>query len=151
MSRPKAQSVTVDPAPPPEPNERDKAAIAFASARVLARRKRAAIVVVGKASAVQVASPHSDHNGHSRQMLDAFGTASNDFANGALTQLLNAIADKASEAPGQASINAALAVVGGTEPANEVEALLASQMAATHGLGNDDAGADATKRFAQSD
>ena len=102
--------------------------------RVLARHKRAAVKVIGKGPAVKVESPHGDDGGHYHQMLDAFGTPSGDFMNATFAQMLNAITEKGADAPNQLAINAALAVMGGVEPANEVEALIASQMAATHSL-----------------
>ena len=66
-------------------------------------------------------------------MLDTFGTASNDFASVAFSQMLEAMRDR-DGSPTQIGMNAALAIVDGLEPDNEVEALLAVQMAATHGL-----------------
>lgn len=131
MTKPNTKAIA---AATPAPNERDKAAIDRAAGRVLARHKRAAVKVVGKGPAVKVESPHGDDAGHYRQMLDAFGTPSGDFMNATLAQMLNAIKDKGVDAPSQLAINAALAVMGGVEPANEVEALIASQMAATHSL-----------------
>jgi len=124
----------VEVAAAPAPNERDKAAVDRANVRVLARHKRAAVKVVGQGTTIDVASPHADASGHFRQLLDAFGTPSADFMNATFGQLVDAIANKAGEAPNELAINAALAVMGGADPANEVEALLASQMAATHGL-----------------
>lgn len=118
----------------PEPNGRDAVSIARATGRVSARHKRAAVKLEGKAEDLKVTSPHSDAAGHTRQMLDAFGTPSIDFMNSTFSQLLNAIADKGSEVPTEVSTNAALAVMSGIEPGNEVEALMASQMAATHSL-----------------
>ena len=132
MTKPKKQTIS---AAPPAPNERDKAAIDRASGRVMARHKRAAVKVAGnKGAELQIQSPHGDGAGHHRQMLDAFGTPSGDFMNAAFSQMLNAITDRGADAPNEVAINAALAVIGGVEPANEVEALIASQMAATHSL-----------------
>lgn len=130
----KAKQPTVPSAPLPEPNKRDKAAMDFAKARVLARRKRASIAIDGTGSDLRASSPHADASGHHTHLLDTFGTASSDFMNATLTQFLNAVADRGTSAPGEVAINAALAVMGGVEPQNEVEALLASQMAATHSL-----------------
>ena len=66
-------------------------------------------------------------------MLDAFGTTSYDFMATTLGQLLDTLNER-NAAANESNVNAALAIVGGTEPANEIEALLASQMAATHTL-----------------
>ena len=128
---PKAAEVA---APLREPNERDKAAIARATERVLARRKRASVKVHGESKDMRLGATHFDDDGFQKQLLDTFGTASSDFLNTALAQMLNAIHDNGDTTPGATQINAALAIVGGIEPENEVEALLATQMAATHGL-----------------
>ena len=82
---------------------------------------------------MQVAALHADASGHTRQMLDAFGTSSHDFMSAAVGQLIETLREREG-VPSQVVINAALAVVGGAEPDNEIEALLASQMAATHAL-----------------
>ncbi|WP_310496822.1 hypothetical protein [Sandarakinorhabdus sp.] len=118
----------------PAPNGRDKAAIARASARVLQRHKRASVDVEGEAGSLSVAPPHTDLSGHHRQMLDAFGTPSADFMTATFSQLVTTITNRANAAPDESEINAALAMIGGAEPANEVEALIAVQMAATHSL-----------------
>ena len=120
--------------PAPEPNERDKAAIVRASARVLARPKRASVRLQGgDIRSALIAPPHSDEIGHARQMLDTFGTVSHDFMATAFGQLLDTLTGR-DKAATESEINATLAIVAGAEPANEIEALLASQMAATHGL-----------------
>lgn len=129
------KSKVIDGAKPlREPNGDEQAAIKQSAERVLTRRKRVAVRVEGPASGLRVSSPHSNSAGHSAQLLDAFGTSSGDFLNAALVELLNAILDKGAAAPNAGTVNAALAVMGAVEPANEVEALMATQMAATHSL-----------------
>ncbi len=130
----KAKTALAPVVQPPEPNERDKAATARASARVTARPKRASVRLQGgDLCAASIAAPHSDKTGHGYQMLDAFGTASHPFMAVTLGQLLDTLTGRDTAAT-ESAVNAALAIVGGAEPANEIEALLASQMAATHGL-----------------
>ena len=120
--------------PAPEPSERDKAAIARASARCIARPKRASVRLQGgDVRTAVIAPPHSDEIGHARQMLDTFGTASHSFMAVTLGQMLDTLNGR-DKAATESEINATLALVGGVEPANEIEALLASQMAATHAL-----------------
>lgn len=118
----------------PEPNDRDKAAIARAYARFETRGKRASVKVSGTGAAVAIDSPHSDVAGHRRQLMDAFGTPSSDFAYGALALLLEALTERGADLPSEVATNAAIAMVSGVEPANELEAMIASQMAATHSL-----------------
>ena len=134
MAKTKALATVPEPLSVPEPNARTVAAIDRAKVRVLARRKRIAVklgTVIG--GAVTISAPHTDETGQHYQMLDTFGTASNDFASVAFSQMLEAMRDR-DASPSQVGMNAALAVVDGLAPDNEVEALLASQMAATHGL-----------------
>ena len=63
-------------------------------------------------------------------LMDALGTSDTDFLNGLLRQLVNA------GSPGQEAdeegLNFMLAVVKGVEPKDQVEAMLAAQMAAVH-------------------
>jgi hypothetical protein len=66
-------------------------------------------------------------------LLDAFGTTSKDF----LASELNRLGSQLAVGPlhtGQTEMNAALAAIDGTRPENEMAAMLASQMAATHSL-----------------
>jgi hypothetical protein len=64
-------------------------------------------------------------------LLDAFGTTSKDF----LASELNRLGSQLAVGPlhtEQREMNAALAAIDGTRPENEMAAMLASQMAATH-------------------
>jgi len=134
MAKSKALATVPEPLPVPEPNARSVAAIIRAKARVLARRTRIAVKLDSvSGGTVKISAPHIDENGQGYQMLDTFGTASNDFASVAFSQMLEAMRDR-DATPTQVGMNAALAIVGGVEPDNEVEALLAVQMTATHWL-----------------
>lgn len=119
----------------PAPGEREQAAMTRAKARVLDRRERfeSMLVDTGSGSAT-FGVPHSDQAGGQMRLLDAFGTCSTDFAASALGLLATAMRDTGKPLPTDARMNAALAMVDGTAPANEVEAALATQMAATHDL-----------------
>lgn len=132
MAKPaSALSVT----PPAEPSDRTKAAIAYAKERLAARRKRVALRVERSAGKpISVGAPHSDISGHHAQLLNAFGTTSSDFVDLALSQLLAAIRSRGEALPSDTAINGALAMIEGLEPETEAEAMLACQMAATHGL-----------------
>ena len=119
----------------PAPGERENAAMARAGARVLGRRKRyAAALVEGSSGKVSISVPHSDDAGGQMRLLDTFGTCSSDFATDALGMLATAMRDCGKPLPTGARLNAALAMVDGIAPANEIEAALAMQMAATHDL-----------------
>jgi hypothetical protein len=119
----------------PAPGERERAAMARARTRVLDRRKRfeSALADTGSGGAT-FGVPHSDHAGGHMRLLDTFGTCSMDFAASSLGQLATAMRDTGKPLPTDARLNAAIAMVDGSEPANEVEAALAMQMAVTHDL-----------------
>jgi hypothetical protein len=133
MTKAKRQPIA-DAAVKPDPGARDVAAIAYAKGRIAERRNRVAVNVDGEGSALAFSCPHSDADGHYRHLLDTFGTTSPDFINVAISQMLEAMRGRGKAAPGQAEINAALAFISGIEPANEVEAALAAQMAVTNGM-----------------
>lgn len=134
MAKPKALAPIRGPLPVSEPSPRTVAAIDRAKSRVLARRKTVAVNLVGSnAGALTISAAHTDETGQHYQMLDTFGTASSDFASVTFSQMLEAMRDR-DATPRQDGMNTALAIVGGMEPGNEIEALLATQMAATHGL-----------------
>src|SRR6202522_4012504 len=61
--------------------------------------------------------------------MNAIGTASEDFLEGLILQLVNASREKT---PSEKAANFMLAVVKGIEPRDQIEAMLAAQMAAVH-------------------
>ena len=130
----KRKEPTVAPAPPAAPSVRRSAAIEAAKARVLSRTERASVKLASAdGGIVGITAPHTDEVGQHYHLLDTFGTASADFMGATFSQLLESLSD-ASGTPNETTVNAALAIVGGLEPSNEIEALLAAQMAATHSL-----------------
>jgi hypothetical protein len=127
-----AHDPTFLPVPPPGP--RTKAAIADATARVGERRRRVAVTAELKEGGTLIVDPgHDDRLGWQNQLLDAFGTPSDDFTNFALQALGNALAPRG-KGVDAVRLNAGLAIVDGIRPTNETEALLAVQMAAAHTL-----------------
>ena len=62
--------------------------------------------------------------------MEAFGTASPDFANGLISDLINI--GSASRNVDLKGTNYVLSIVKGIQPKDEVEAMLATQMAAVH-------------------
>ena len=130
-----AKATKQKPIPPARlPTEREAADIARAEARVAGRARPVRVRhEASVANKVSLAAPHSDVNGHARQLLDTFGTTSHDFMCTAFGQLLDSLSPR-DAVPKETEINAALAIVGGVQPTNETEALLASQMASTHAL-----------------
>jgi hypothetical protein len=117
----------------PEPSEHEQKAIALATARRATRAPRVAVSLtqIGPQSA-QSGPNHTDARGWCDRVLDALGTTSADFLTVELCRIMNAVG--ATGEDGEAKVNAALAVVDGLKPRNEIEAMLASQMAVTHSL-----------------
>ncbi len=68
--------------------------------------------------------------------MDALGTRSSDFANTEVQHMVAALQPEHS-VPTEAQLNSLLAVVHGIQPRDELEAMLASQMAVTHALAMD--------------
>jgi hypothetical protein len=123
--------------PPPNPVER--AEIEKARKRTKARAPRIVMHVEDRGKAGSVVYPaHSDEEGHDYRLADAFGTRSLQFARSMLKGVGNATADHSLDydfspgSPNQLAFNAALAVIDGVRPKDEIEATLAAHMAVTN-------------------
>jgi hypothetical protein len=112
----------------PEPKVWERAAIDKARKAYFKRTNR----LEAKARDGEIGTPHSDKVGWCLQYLNAFGTTSYDFANVEMNRLISVVSSGAE--PDMRRLNAALAVIDGIQPENEVEAMLAVQMAATHAM-----------------
>ena len=123
MRRKKSQSGTSAGKPLPDPTERERREGMESARRIRARRRR---VQVGP----DIGSPHNDRSLWTAQLVDAFGTSSTAFCNRMVNQLANGMR-RESETHDHGT-NAGLAVVASLKPENEIEAMLAVQMAATH-------------------
>jgi hypothetical protein len=134
----KRASAPAAPKPPhPTPTASDTARIAEAAARVSQRKASPEIrLFETDGKVIKLTPPHTDFVGWGSQMKDVFGTASHDFAETELARLMNACGLNAKTEPRMAEMvtNTALAFVTGICAKNELEAALASQMAATHTL-----------------
>lgn len=120
-------------APIRAPNEPEKTAIEAARARVRSRGCRLQLDLEQSESGdiTRVGGGHSDHAGWLARLEDVFGTSGHAFAVAQLNTLI--VASKRSDGVvDQTQLNAMVAIVEGTRPENEVQALLAVQMAATH-------------------
>ena len=77
--------------------------------------------------------PHSDEEGHEYRLADTFGTRSLQFAYSMLKGLGKATEDHSLDydfspgSPNQLAFNAALAVIDGVRPKDEIEAMLAAR------------------------
>ena len=122
---------------PPHPVER--AQIEKARKRTKARSPRIAMHIKDRGTGVPTLYPdHSDEEGHQYRLADAFGTRSLQFVYSMLKGLGNATADPSLNmdfgpaSPDQVAFNAALAVIDGVRPKDEIEAMLAAHMAVTN-------------------
>src|SRR5262249_17107142 len=123
--------------PPPNPVER--AEIKKARKRTKARAQRIAMHIENRGKAGSVVYPaHSDDEGHEYRLADAFGTRSQQFVYSMLNGLGKATEDRSLDynfspgSPNQLAFNAALAVIDGVRPKDEIEAMLAAHMAVTN-------------------
>jgi hypothetical protein len=124
------------PAPVPSPTDREQQEIEIARTRLVDRRQPARAKVQSKHyGSRSFSSPHADHAGFRARLADALGTASPDFVDASLHQLVQAVSHCDSpEGGSEMELNAALALIESVRPTNEIEAALALQMAATHRL-----------------
>jgi len=120
--------------PPPNPVER--AEIEKAIKRTKARAPRVAMHVEDRGKAGSIVYPvHSDEGGHEYRLADVFGTRSLQFVYSMLRGLGKATEDHSLSldlnpgSPDQLEFNAALAVIDGVRPKDEIEAMLAGHMA----------------------
>jgi hypothetical protein len=128
---PIAESTTPPvPAPKFEPKPQERAAVEawFERRRQRAPAPRLKVEKKGAASQVGLDHPHPETG--SILLMAAVGTSSADFLQSLISQLVNA--GSKGPAADEDGANFMLAVVTGIEPRDEVEAMLASQMAAVH-------------------
>src|SRR6476620_8015115 len=118
----------------PPPGDRENAAIAAARQRASLRKPTVKVRVGASDENIPtVGNPHSDFEGWKVRLTDAFGTASFDFAQSNVAHLLT-IFDAKSDGARQIMANAALAVVSGLQPKDEIEAILSMHVAVNHAL-----------------
>jgi hypothetical protein len=123
----------IPPAPPVAPSPAEMRQIHNAEKQVAAKRPVPEVRIGQDAHGHPVLGlPHTDEAGWQVQMKAAFGTASGAFVDAEILRLLAALQATRDDLPLETKINAALAVIAGVGPRNEVEALLAVQMAMTH-------------------
>jgi hypothetical protein len=123
--------------PPPNPVER--AEIKKAKKRTKGRAPSIDMHIEDRGTGAPVVYPaHSDDEGHMYRLADAFGTRSRQFVCWMLKGLGNATEDHSLDydfspgSPNQLAFNSALAVIDGVRPKDEIEAMLAAQMAVTN-------------------
>ena len=121
------------------PNEIDGEQIQKARKRTKARTPRISVHIEDLGAEGHVLYPHhSDDEGHRYRVADVFGTRSVHFVHAMLSGLGKATEDHSENkgySPGSSdeiAFNAALAVIDGVRPQDEIEAMLAAHMAVTN-------------------
>jgi hypothetical protein len=116
-----------------DPSVAEKQEIAAATERQGKRAPRVALNVTQSKTETMLSPTHSDVAGWQTRLRDALGSSSDAFVDIEIARLVTAFRNSAGEIDARA-VNAALAVIDGLKPQNEIEAMLALQMALTHGL-----------------
>lgn len=116
------------------PNSSEARAIEAAKVAQETRPARAQVdrEVDGSEGALTLRAPHSDDGGNAALLAKTFGSSSDHFVNASMLHLAQLTA-RGSDVS-MPDFNASLALIGAIGPQNELEAVVAAQMAATHDL-----------------
>jgi hypothetical protein len=115
---------------PYEPTPRERAAVKACFDRREKTLPSPRMKVSMKKNVATISPDHSDEAVGKMLLMEALGIAEPDFLNGLLRQLANV--GTTGRAVDERELNFMLAVVKGVEPKDQVEAMLAAQMAAVH-------------------
>jgi hypothetical protein len=126
----KDQMAASTPALPYQPSPREQAALEAQKERVERSKPAPRIKVTDDEGANIITPDHPDLGLGTSLLMEAMGTADPDFLIGFTKQLARASSGK--EAMDEEALNFMLAVVKGIEPQDQIEAMLAAQMAAVH-------------------
>ena len=121
---------TTELAKPYEPTARERIALEAHRDRRRKRGPAPSLRVSTKGEVSTISINHENEAVGNSMLLEALGTADVDFLNGFLSQLAN-VGSKG-RVVDESELNFMLAVVKGIEPRDQVEAMLAAQMAAVH-------------------
>lgn len=86
----------------------------------------------GGADSKDVSFDHPDHETAFALLMESLGTADPHFAEGIVNQAANIGVRPSGKDPGAKDLNFTLSIVAGIEPRDQVETMLATQMAAVH-------------------
>jgi hypothetical protein len=117
-------------AKPYVPTARERSALDAHLDRRRNRKPSPSLKISMKGDVATISTDHADEAVGNSLLLEALGTADVDFLNGFLAQLAN-VGTKG-RVVDESGLNFMLAVVKGIEPRDQVEAMLAAQMAAVH-------------------
>lgn len=103
-----------------------------ASKRLFTRRARVEASTSEENGVLHIGAPHADEGGFAVRLRDCFGTTSEGFQHQAIGRLGAIMRRNGTDLPTEAELNAGLAAIDGLRPRDEIEAMLAVQMVATH-------------------
>jgi hypothetical protein len=127
-TKPATDDTTKDAEKPPyKPTPIEAKAIAAYKAAKETRGPRLKVAIEGNAA--KLTPDHPDAAIGTLAIMRAIGTADLDFCDGLTLHLVNA---SKGQGPSEKAVNFMLAVIKGIEPRDEIEAMLAAQMAAVH-------------------
>jgi hypothetical protein len=115
---------------PYEPTPHEQEALATFFARQKARKPSPRMTVTNKKGVTQIGVAHPDPGIGQALLMEAIGTADLDFADGLIRQLADA--ERRGDKVDERHLNFMLAMIKGIEPRDQIEAMLAAQMAAVH-------------------
>lgn len=123
-----AATTAVSEAYQPTPDE--QAVLSAHLARRKQKRPSPRIRLIEKAGSVELSTDHPKPSLGNALIMESLSTADADFFEGLLSQLVNV--GSQGKKPDAGGVNFMLAIVKGIGPKDEVEAMLAAQMAAVH-------------------
>jgi len=132
MTRKSKKAVVVRPDPTPSEVEAMALAKDHKAARPARLRMTYSVPNPDKPESISAVPDHSDDAGFGDWLLDAWGTRSGDFVNDQMSKIAR-VTDKDLR-KSETSGNAQLALIAGIAPRNELEGVLATQIAGTHEL-----------------
>jgi hypothetical protein len=130
MTKPsKKPEPSKEPVAPYQPTPKDTKALQYLRARRVAERPLTPRLKVSASSPGVLKLDHVDERTGSELLMLSIGSEDPDFLNGLITQLCNAGKGQTVD---EDALNFMLSMIKGVEPRDQVEAMLAAQMAATH-------------------
>jgi len=124
--RAKEQSTRAPPRPPYEPTDQDRAVVG----KLPKNKSSMRLKVTNHDASQKVTMDHPDQNIGRAYLMEALATTDFDFANGIIEQLANA--DKKGGKLDERQVNFLLSVIKGIAPRDQLETMLAAQMATVH-------------------
>ena len=136
--RKKPQEAPISPKALPEPGSAERAAIEAAGAATSQRPSRLKVNIEtgNKNEITRIGPTHADTAGWLKRLNDTFGSRDDAFATAELNQLIRASRLKDGTID-PTRLNAFLSIIDSIKPENELEAMIACQLAVTHGLAMD--------------